>query len=235
MSRAVTNERAPLQAFEDNFDDFYETGKTFINNLAIADANERSDYRFSVTTFNQEGILPNSEFDRITVNLGAGLKHTKWLNTRFGVQYIRSEVNGTGAAGANDQNILGWTTFTPTTDFNSFRPWIDESGNQINVPNNTTNNPFWIRNENINRRDDDRFIANMTQVITPIENLNITSRLGYDYEYDERLITNRVGTITALTGTYDVDVILRKQFNWDAIVDYTKTIGDIYDQRFGRI
>ncbi len=134
---------------------------------------------------------------------------------------------GTGAAGANDQNIIAWTQFTPTTDFNDFTPWIDANGTQINIPNTTSNNPLWLRYENKNNRTDDRFIANLTQVITPVENLNITSRLGYDYEYDERLLTNRVGTITRLTGTFDVDAIQRRQINWDGIVDYSANFGDI--------
>ena len=216
-----------MTAYKDNFRDFYRTGKTIINNLSIADADERADYRMSLTSLNQTGTLQNAEFNRITASLNAGLKHTDWLSTRFGIQYIRSESKGTGAQGANDENIIGWTNFTPTTDFNNFDPWKDASNNQINTPDPTTNNPLWIRHENINERTDDRFIANLTQVITPIENLNITSRLGYDYEYDERLITNRVGTITRLTGDYRVDVIRRTQLNWDLITDYSREFGDI--------
>ena len=213
-----------LRAYENNYEDFYETGTTFINNIAVSDANDRSDYRFSVTSLNQDGILPASELDRLTLGLNAGAQHTKWLKTRFSVQYITTDIEGTGAAGANDQNIIPWTQFTPSTNFNWFKSRIDESGNQINTPAPDANNPFWLREENINRRNDDRFIGSITQIISPVDNLNITSRIGYDYNNDKRLITNRVGTITALTGTYDVDNLVREQFNWDLIADYTADI-----------
>ncbi|MEO9481866.1 MAG: SusC/RagA family TonB-linked outer membrane protein [Ekhidna sp.] len=219
-------DQVALKAHEENYKDFYETGKTFINNIAIADADERGDYRLSVTSLNQDGVLPGASLDRLTVSMNAGVKHNDWLNTRFGIQYISSDVEGTGAQGANDLNVLGWTTFTPTTDFNLFKPWVDGCGNQINNIVGS-NNPFWTRFENINRREDDRMIASLTQVVTPIENVNITSRIGYDYNIDRRLLTNKVGTITALTGTYTVDNFVREQFNWDVIADYSTNFGDV--------
>lgn len=224
VSKQITNEAMPLQAYEDNYRDFYRQGLTLINNIAIADGNERGDYRFSFTSLNQDGILPNASLDRLTTSLNAGLKHNDWLQTRFSVQYITSQVQGTGAQGANDQNIIGWTTFNPTIDFNDYKPWIDEAGNQINNIVGV-NNPFWLREENINERNDERFIGSLTQVISPKDNINITNRIGFDYNVDQRLITNRVGTITALTGTFDQDVIRRTQFNWDIIGDYQTQLG----------
>ncbi len=228
VTEAVTLEPdVPLRAYEENYNDFYETGITLINNVSIGDRSERGNYRLSVTSLNQEGILPNSAFDRITTSFNSGFKHTDWLSSSLSVQYVRSESKGTGAAGANDQNVIQWNQFTPSTDFNNYDPWKDASGNQINQPNIFNNNPLWLRYENRNERVDDRFIGNFSHVIRPIENLNITSRLGYDYEYDERLISNRVGTVTRLTGEYFIDVIKRTQLTYDAIADYTRQFGDI--------
>ena len=43
--------------YPDNVKDFYETGMSYINNVAIAGGTERSDFRISVSTTNQTGAV----------------------------------------------------------------------------------------------------------------------------------------------------------------------------------
>lgn len=226
VSKAITGERVPLQAYEDNVDEYFDTGVSLINNVSLSDANERMDYRLSLTSLNQEGILPNATLDRLTGNFGAGVKHANWIKSRFNIQYTRETSQGTGVAGANDPNIFNLANFVPTTDFRDFRPWIDESGNQINTVNNQDNNPFWVQFENRNEREQDRFIGSYELTITPIENLNVVSRIGLDNWVDERFITNRVGTRGRATGTFDVDILQRRQLNIDIVSTYYKKINE---------
>ncbi|MEQ8426070.1 MAG: TonB-dependent receptor plug domain-containing protein, partial [Cyclobacteriaceae bacterium] len=160
VTEAITGNTGPLTAYPDNYKDYYRTGQTLINNFAIGDANERGDYRLSLTSTNQTGILPNAELDRINVSLGAGINHSEKLRSRFSVQFARTTSQGTGVAGANDPNIFGWSSFVRSTNFKEFLPWIDESGNQINTIQTQDNNPFWLQHENKNEREDKRFIGN---------------------------------------------------------------------------
>jgi hypothetical protein len=221
VRKAITHEDVPLQAYPDNMEDFYETGTTLINNFSVSDANDRGDYRLSLTSLNQTGILPGSQLDRLTASFNAGFKHSEKLKSRFSAQYIRTVSEGTGVAGANDPNIIGPTQWVRTVDTRDFKPWIDESGNQINtISRNDDNNPYWIQNENKNDREDDRFLGNFELTFTPIEKLNITSRVGYDFDIDERLITNRVGTKQVLGGDFQNTVIQRRQLNVDIIGSY---------------
>jgi len=217
----ITGETGPLTAVKDNgVKDFFETGITYLNNFAISDASERMDYRLSLTSLNQFGILPGSSLDRYTVNLNTGVKHSRYLRSRFGVQYINTSTVGTGAAGANDTNIIGLTSFSSTLDQNKFKPWIDAAGNQINQVEATQNNPYWLRKENHNDRDDDRFIGNYSLVFSPIEKLSITGRMGYDYEIDNRFLSNRKGTAQNINGNFTVDKMKRIELNTDIIATY---------------
>jgi len=226
VSKPITGERVPLQANgRDNLDNFFETGVTMINNISVSDADERMDYRLSLTSLNQTGIMPASELDRLTVGLNAGVKHSDKLKTRFGVQYIRTTSGGTGVTGANDPNVIGLGSFDATTDWRDYRPWIDESGNQINQADPLGNNPYWVQNENLNDRENDRFIGNFELTYNPIKNLNIIGRVGYDYEVDDRLITNRKGTVQRLEGNFLVDKIQRGQINTDLIANYFLDFG----------
>ena len=227
----VTNAPGQLKAVKDNgVNDFYKTGITRINNFAIGDASEKMDYRMSVTSLNQNGILPGSSLDRITIGLNAGVRHSEKLESRFSVQYTTTKTRGTGATGANDPNIIGLSNFSSNLDQRLFDPWIDESGNQINqiVDNQgvLSNNPLWLRYENKNDRDEDRVFGNAQLTWKPLRNFSILGRVGIDLADDRRLITNRKGTIQRLFGDFNSDNIRRNELTSDLIATYSNDFSD---------
>ncbi|MEP5612942.1 MAG: SusC/RagA family TonB-linked outer membrane protein [Cyclobacteriaceae bacterium] len=225
---AITGETGPLRAVEDNgIRDFFETGVSYINNVSVSDASERMDYRISATTLNQTGILPGASLDRTTIGLNAGVKHSDKLSSRFGVQYIKTQSEGTGVTGANDPNIIGLGSFSSTLDQNLFKPWKDASGNQINTPTKSadgvalSNNPFWVQNENANDRDDDRIIGNFQLTYKPFEGFALMGRVGADLQDDKRFIENSKGTAQRIDGTFDSDNIRRSEVTADIIASYS--------------
>ncbi len=224
----VSGETGPLTAVEDNgIKDFYETGLSLINNISIADADERMNYRLSLSSLNQDGIVPGASLDRTTVGLNAGVRHSEKFRTRFGVQYIRTVSEGTAATGSNDPNIVSLgTAFSSNLNPNLYKPWIGASGNQINQLTPAANNPYWIRYENKNDREDDRFIGNFELTYTPISKLNIISRIGYDYDNDNRFFSNRVGTAQRLLGDYTIDKFKRTQLNADLLANYSTDLSE---------
>ena len=210
-----------LQQVEDNgIKDFFKTGNSLINNISLSDGNEKMDYRMSMSALNQTGIVPGSSLDRYTVSLNSGLRHSSKLRSRFGIQFIKTDSEGTAAAGANDPNIIGLSSFSSNLDQRLFDPWIDDAGNQINQTEPTANNPLWIRNENRNDRDDSRLLANMSVTYTPIENLDIIGKIGYDFDQDNRFLSNRKGTAQRIQGDFTVDKINDIQLNSDIIARY---------------
>ncbi|MCB0551237.1 MAG: SusC/RagA family TonB-linked outer membrane protein [Phaeodactylibacter sp.] len=218
----ITGGAGPLRAVDENgIRDFFETGNTWINNFAISDGNEKYDYRLSFGALNQTGVVPASELDRYNVSLNAGMRHSPMLSSRFGVQFIKTDSRGTAAAGANDVNIVGLDAFSSTLDQRLFKPWIDDAGNQINNPDPQINNPYWIRNENLNNRNDTRILANAALTFTPFENFELTGSFGYDYDQDNRFFSNRKGTITRLEGNFTTDNINNIQINTDIIAKYS--------------
>ena len=57
----------PFVSNPDNFKDFYNTGYTSINNIAVTDGFEKGDYRLSFTDLRSESIIPGVNLDRQTV------------------------------------------------------------------------------------------------------------------------------------------------------------------------
>lgn len=223
----VTGETGALTKVEDNgINDFFEAGNTFINNFAISDGDEKMDYRLSLGSLNQTGVIPGTSLDRYSVSLNAGVRHSDKFQSRFGVQFIKTNSVGTAAAGANDPNIISYSSFSSNLDQNVFKPWIDDLGNQINTATPTSNNPYWIRNENKNDRDDSRLLTNFQLTYTPVKNLSFTGKIGYDFDQDNRFLSNRKGTAQRITGTYDINKINNIQFNTDIIANYKVDIND---------
>jgi outer membrane receptor protein involved in Fe transport len=60
----------------------------------------------------------------------------------------------------------------------------------------------------------------MSLTYSPIDRLNITGKVGYDFGQDNRFLTNRKGTIQRLTGDFTVDEINSIQLNSDIIATY---------------
>lgn len=217
----VTGEPGTLPRVADNgVRDFFESGNTFINNFAVSDGNEKMDYRLSLTSMNQTGVVPGSELDRYTVSLNAGLKHSAKLESRFGVQFIKSDTRGVAPAGANDPNIIGLSSFSGSFDPNLFDPWIDDAGNQINMLDPTINNYYWLRNENRNDRDDTRILSNFQLKYSPFERFTLSGVVGLDFNQDNRFLSNRKNTAQRLQGDFTLDNINNQQLNTDIIAAY---------------
>ena len=223
----VTGESGVLEPVDNNgIDNFFRRGNTFINNISLSDATDKFNYRMSLGSLNQTGILPGASLDRINASLNAGIQHSKKLKTSFGVQFARTSSVGTGATGANDPNIIGLSSFSSTLDPANFDPWIDDAGNQINFAGPTSNNYLWIRNENRNDRDDTRLIGNIATTYNFLDNLSLTARYGYDFDQDNRFFSDRKGTIQRLQGTYRIDNINNVQQNLDVIANFDQEFGE---------
>lgn len=226
----ISHERGTLRAIDNNgIDNFFRQGNTIINSIAISDADEKFNYRLSLGALNQTGILPGAELDRYNASLNVGIQHTPKLKTSFGLSFAKTSSQGTGATGANDPNIVSLASFSNTADPALFDPWIDEAGNQINQTDPTDNNYLWLRNENRNDRTDTRIIGNITATYNLLDNLAITARYGYDYDQDNRFISNRKGTVQRLPGDYLIDNINNVQQNLDILANYTRELSSKFD------
>jgi TonB-linked SusC/RagA family outer membrane protein len=221
----LTGETGFLEPVEQNgIKQFFDIAHTAINNFSISDGSESMDYRLSFGAMNQKGLAPAARLDRYNISINTGLNHTPNLKSRIGIQYIKTNSEGTIATGANDPNILSLSSVSNILNRNLFKPWIDENGDQINQIAPITNNPFWIQYENRNDRNDSRILGNASLTFTPIEKLKFTGKVGYDYDQDNRFISNRKGTAGALGGNFLMHNINNTQFNVDIIGNYNTKI-----------
>lgn len=222
-----TGNQKSFAAVPNNVEDFYNTGALSINSITVSGAGESgSDYRLSVAYTDQTGLVPNSGLNRTNIGFNGGREFSEKFNSRVNFNYIRTNLNGTARVGANDPNVLtSIVNFQPrTTDFNDFKPWIDNQGNQINAPGGQQNNPFWVAFENAPEVSVQRFFGNVAMQYLPTKELDILARAGYDTSVDKRFTQNSIGTVGRLNGTFTDDWIDTRELTLDLIATYNKDV-----------
>lgn len=166
----------------DNQKEFFQTGIGNTTTFSLSGGNELSSYRFSTSHLEQEGIVPNSKFQRTTMRMTG---QTKLLNkiTAF------STINYTNSGGRRVQhgsNLSGVMLALLRTPAN----FNNAEGYEVNgIPRKyarSYDNPFWSVYKNPFTDDVNRVIGSTSVSYDIIHWLNVTYRVGTDFYTDKR-------------------------------------------------
>ncbi|MDF1866720.1 MAG: SusC/RagA family TonB-linked outer membrane protein [Saprospiraceae bacterium] len=155
----------PYEDAGDAFKQFYETGRTFTNSLALTGGAEKINFRFGFTNLENKAIIPNSGLDRRSLTLSLNAQPAKRLTASFNIRYINQEVKNRSQLAASPLNPNYSVGILPiNTPYDALKgPNEDGStldGNEFSfVGNPYINNPFWIINHVRNKDDKNRFIG----------------------------------------------------------------------------
>ncbi|QLG44067.1 SusC/RagA family TonB-linked outer membrane protein [Costertonia aggregata] len=154
-------------------DSFFGSGFGLENNLSVSGGNEKTTYYLSASHLDNEGIIVNSNFNRIGFKANITQKAFDWLDITGGFNYVRSTSNDIPNGGIN--SAYGAITGFLFSD-NSVNPFPDESGvypvTSLLVPRT---NPL----EAVNRFD---FGQKVNRFITSVGlNAKITDKLSANY------------------------------------------------------
>ncbi|TXB64475.1 SusC/RagA family TonB-linked outer membrane protein [Phaeodactylibacter luteus] len=200
----------PNETIYDNLGNFFQPAVTQRHDISASGGSERSTFYLSASRFDQNGIVPNTSFDRTSFRLSADSKIAKNLRAGGSVNYINSQNQSTlGGSGIAETNIIGATggggggTIRglynwPLND--DARNYITEDGKQrtlLGVENDASfvDNPYWSVYNNPTNSNVNRVISTVSLSYDPFSFLNITYRAGTDF-YDEKFTSIRsAGTV----------------------------------------
>lgn len=207
-----------------NVEDFFNTGITKINTVAVSGGDTKSDYRLSYTNSNVEGIVPNSNYKKNNYSLNVGRNFNDRLNVRANINYINSTSSGRTQQGSNDgnviiDNILGMSRTVSFKDLEN--NYINEAGDQIPLTERT-NNPYWVLNQNPFSIDVERFIGSATLDYKITENLKVVNKLGTDYFNENRQKIYAKGSLGTLNGSFTNWDYYNQIVNNDLYLSYSK-------------
>ena len=223
----------PFISHPDNIRDFFETGFTMSNNVALTGANKDGNFRVSFTDLNSQSIVPNSNFKRRTYAINGAYDLTNWLKVTASMNYINSNSDNRPNNSYGTENVMYlWIWFGRHIDMNSLRDYWQpglENQQQFNYNYNYHDNPFFTVYENTNAFNRDRVITNLRADAKITDGLNFMLRTGLDYSNELDMRKRAYSTQRFPNGQYREDYIYAQEQNTDFLLSYTKILTEDLD------
>ncbi len=166
-------------ALFDNFDNFLQTGITQKHNISVEGGADKTTFRFSAGSTKQEGVIPTSAFEKLSLRLTGSSQINDKVNMSVTANYVRSITDKVSkGAGSYFLTLLTW----PKND--DVRLYMNPDGSRRVSRNQAYNveldNPFWDVNKNLANDKTDRFSFNNTISFDVTKWMNLTSNVGAD-------------------------------------------------------
>ncbi len=219
-------EPTPFTPAPDNIRNFFRTGITSINNIAINNNTDNGDFRLSYTNTSNRGIVPNTDLLRNTFQASIGRNiFDERLKVRLNAMYVSSGSDNIPNAGYDESSsvMYGWLWYPRQVEIDDLRDYWEpgqEGVQQRYVEDLWVNNPWFIANENTNSFTSDRLIGNFQVSYEFNNNFDIRLRYGADVVNDERQFRRAPSTKGVLQGSYREDEISFSETNAEAILSY---------------
>ncbi|WP_243416377.1 SusC/RagA family TonB-linked outer membrane protein [Flavobacterium sp. HTF] len=218
----------PYQAYgQDNVKNFYRTGYSFSNTLAISGGNETTNFRLSFGNTKDESILPGTNFKRNNVTLSLNSAPNKKVSIETNAQYISEKSHNRPYLNDSPRNPSFPITFmTPGTDIRWINNPYDANGGEADYfqSNVYQTNPYFATQQDLNNDLRKRFIGSAKVNYNITDKIYAKAVLGIDdinYEFTE---IEPTGINYAPGGAYENTVQNRSEFNASGYIGYK---GDI--------
>jgi len=215
-------------AYPNRHRDFFRTGVTLTNNVAVTGNNDQGNFRLSYTNLSNEGIVPNTNLKRNTLNLAAGYKLHRDVRISTNISYIKNGSDNRPAVNRNSAANIVYTT-TPNIDIKKLRnywiPGMEGIQQRSHLPGES-DNPYFVAYEATNGFNRDRLLGNVQLSIDITKELSLMLRTGMDH-YTEQRETKRPFSIKGNPyGGYGFETSFFNEMNTDFLLAYKKTVSD---------
>lgn len=197
----IVNKNSQELYNDSNFDQIFDNGQFFENNLSLNGGNEKSTVFFSMSDLDQQGIIiNNSDYRRTTARFNAQHKFNEIIDLKLSSTYVRTNSNRIRKGSSSSGLYLGLLRTPVDFDISGYRGDYYSSSDASPIPNRhrsyreplgaddspTYNNPLWTINEQENESKVDRFISNFELTAAPVSWLDLIARVGIDHYSEKR-------------------------------------------------
>ena len=188
---------------------------------------EKTKVMTSLGFYNQEGVLKNTDFNRISGRVNVDQTITDWIKAGASLYAHREQSNYQAYSGnIVSSNVLnGILTYDPTV-----KPYNDD-GSYGTVPGGRGDNPLANLLERQNDETNDKFNGTAFVEINPLEGLTAKASVGVEILHQFRgtylpKSTYEGGIDGGIASTYDLSNT-RQVF--EGTINYMKTFNDVHD------
>jgi TonB-linked SusC/RagA family outer membrane protein len=219
----------PYVAQKDNIKNFYNTGTTFSNTLALSGGTEVANFRFSGANISNKGIVPNNTLNIKTFNLSANGTLAKKIVFEGKAQYsVEENKNRPFTADFNKNPNAGTQIIANSIDVRTLAPGYNENGNEFVWTDYAfVTNPYFAVNKMTNSDTRKRFIGSFSTRYNFTDFLYARARVGIDqFNFDAVDLSEPTGTAYNNRGQMNTNQNFRQEVNAEAILGFNKTFGD---------
>lgn len=178
----------------DNARDFFKTGGTLNSNLNISNRFDKGNYSIGIGYADQSGIVPNTDFDRISVKLAGDYQISSKIKIGTLVNYSAYKTNGTNQAGGNSS--VFYAAFDTPPSYNLKGKPTHVEGNEYQQINfrGSHDNIYWAVEHNIMETNTSSLIGSVSFDYSPAEWLSFNYRTGVEEVSADGLTVYELGS-----------------------------------------
>ncbi len=224
VRQGVGTERSLWRPYEDNIKGFWQTGSTITNNVSLDGGNDKGTARLSVTHSKNEWIMPNTGFERMTVQTGLNYKISDKLKINTKINYTNKQSDNLPATGYNNQSIAYFMIFqNPNVDLDWYRDrWKNGQYqvDQIHPFSSFIDNPFLIAHEMTNSVNSNNLVGSVSATYEISKKFDIMLRSGLNMLDEDRQQRRPFSTANFVRGYYKEQAITDYEVNSDFLFTY---------------
>jgi TonB-linked SusC/RagA family outer membrane protein len=171
----------PYVAMKNNVRDFFDTGFTTNNNIAISNGNDHQSFYVSFGNITSDGIMPSKSdsYQRNNIAVKGSTKFLDIFSTSASLNYVRKDSKF--VITGQDQAVLDGVWQTPR-DINivDAKDYNSKFNNVDNYYTVYSQNPYYVLNEHGTKYGEDRIYGNLSLDVKPLSWLTATFRVGSD-------------------------------------------------------
>lgn len=217
-------------SYPDNLKDFYRTGLTTINNLAIGSSGDMGAFRLSYTDLRSKSYIPGTGLDRKTVSGHFSFSPTERVQVTGSGSFVNTTSDNRPANGYGSENVnyslVAWGArsldYAPMKDI-----WQPGLTNVQQYSFNYTffDNPYLTLTENTNSLDRNRLFGNVRALYRFTPKVSLAVRTGIDYSAEDRRFRRHFSSNRFVNGAYVEQDVFYRETNTDALLNYADKLG----------
>jgi TonB-linked SusC/RagA family outer membrane protein len=227
----------PWVSNPNNVKDFFNTGINLSNTLAFQGGNDKTTYRLSIGHNDQSGMVPFTDFKKITVGLNGSHKASEKLTTNFSLNYVNEKSNNLPTVGYNSENVMQqfiWSArnvnFSDLKDWRSFplSPVATNLGAKVpvNWNNNFQNNPYWVLENNKNGYGRDRIYGNVGVNYSLTKKVSLSGKIMLDQFSQQESLIKAIGTNETVDGSFQSVARSYRETNVEFLAKYADAFSE---------
>jgi len=239
-------QKSPWVAAKNGPIEFFETGTSTVNNIALSGGTEKATYRLTYANTNSSDVLPNALLSKNNFNATATYKFSDKLSSTFNATYVAQNTRNRNTTGYGGNNIAGFRQWWANNVDLKEQKSLYEMSHQnytwnIKSPTDITpaywDNPYFARYQNYNNDTRKRFAANASVTYDVSKEFSLTGRMGTDgfvMRTEDRIAAGSVpatlgsnsngANLPAQPSGYALDIYDFSEQNYDFLATYKKDL-----------